>query len=252
LSVKQQRSEIAVSKERLEAELRMAVVSFAYPFGASNAQSVDLVRRSGFECACATVAGPVDRETDRFRLPRMQVCNWDKDEFYTHLKGWLEGKRDSAVWALANDGGKKQVLIRGKWDLRVAGANTAYLLFPDGSPDHVRIQIDALQSSTTYDVQLDLPRLTVSFGCAHDIAFRARADAPRRLAVGFAQAHEPWDGLGLYSVVEIDSEWRTFHLSLMPTANESDARIHFDAGGDPISVEVSDVALHPDAGQREI
>ncbi len=250
--MEQQRSEISAGKTRLEAELRAPVLSFAYPFGASNTDSEELVRRCGFQCACATVAGPVDRDTDRFQLPRAQVCNWDKDEFYVHLRGWLEGSRESAVWAPANNGGGKPVLIRGKWDLRVAGGNVAYLRFPDGNPDHVRIQIDALQTPTTYDIQLNLPGLAVRLGCARDLSFRARADAPRKLAVGFAQAHEPWDGLGLYSVVDIDSEWRSFRFPLVPTASDDGARIHFDAGGDRTSVEVSEVVLHPDAGEREI
>jgi peptidoglycan/xylan/chitin deacetylase (PgdA/CDA1 family) len=252
LSVEQQLSEIAVCKERLEAELHRPVLSFAYPYGANNADSVELVRRCGFQCACATVAGPVDRDADRFQLPRAQVCNWGRDEFYAHLQGWLEGSRESAAWAPSNHGGGRPVLIRGKWDLRVAGGNVAYLRFPDGSPDHVRIQIDALQTSTAYDIQLNLPGFAVISGCAHDISFRARADAPRKFAVGFAQAHEPWCGLGLYSVVDIDSEWRTFRIPLVPTASDGDARIHFDAGGDSTSVEVSAVVLHPDAREREI
>ncbi|MEO8370912.1 MAG: polysaccharide deacetylase family protein [Candidatus Solibacter sp.] len=252
LSVEQQRSEISGSKERLEAKLGAPVVSFAYPFGASNADSAELVRLSGFQCACATVAAPVDRDTDPFQLPRVQVCNWERDEFYRHLRAWLDGSRESAVWMSVNHGGTKPVLIRGKWDLRVAGGNLAYLQFPDGSPDHVRIQIDTLQTATTYDIQLNFPGFAVRSGSAHQITFRARADAPRKLAVGFAQAHEPWDGLGLYSVVDIDSEWRAFRLPLVPTASDGGARIHFDAGGDPSSVEVSDVVLHPDAGELEI
>ena len=89
-----QRSEIAESKARLENVVRNTVTSFAYPFGKSHdytAETVDLVRRAGFGCACSTFAGAVGGSSDRFQLPRMYVRNWDGDRLAQRLGKWFDG-----------------------------------------------------------------------------------------------------------------------------------------------------------------
>jgi peptidoglycan/xylan/chitin deacetylase (PgdA/CDA1 family) len=87
-----QRQEILQSKMRLEEILGRPVTGFAYPFGKRGdytAQTVALVRESGFACACSNFSGTVSRGVDPFQLPRIYVSDWDGDEFMRQLSPWL-------------------------------------------------------------------------------------------------------------------------------------------------------------------
>jgi peptidoglycan/xylan/chitin deacetylase (PgdA/CDA1 family) len=79
-----QQDEIQQSKAGLEETLGRPVTSFAYPYGARcnyTDETVAIVRESGFNCACSTLEGAVERDADRFQLPRVQVQDWDGEEF---------------------------------------------------------------------------------------------------------------------------------------------------------------------------
>jgi peptidoglycan/xylan/chitin deacetylase (PgdA/CDA1 family) len=89
-----QRSEIRGSKARLEEILGRPVTSFAYPYGSRSdytAETVALVRRAGFSCACANFADMVWQRADPFQLPRVVVRDWDGDEFARRLGGCFRG-----------------------------------------------------------------------------------------------------------------------------------------------------------------
>ncbi len=69
--------EIAVSKQRLEAELDCPVRHFAYPFGRPaniGGACVGVVREAGFSCAVTTNRGCCAKGDDLFTLPRI-VCD---------------------------------------------------------------------------------------------------------------------------------------------------------------------------------
>ena len=80
-----QRREIQQSKARLENIIGYTVRGFAYPYGDYTAKTVDLIRESGFTCACTTVADTVWRYTDCFQMPRLAVEDWDGEEFARQL-----------------------------------------------------------------------------------------------------------------------------------------------------------------------
>jgi peptidoglycan/xylan/chitin deacetylase (PgdA/CDA1 family) len=89
-----QQDEIQRSKAQLEQILDGPVTSFAYPHGSRRdytSETVALVREAGFACACASKAGTVGRLTDPFQLPRVQVQDWDAEEFARRLKRWFDG-----------------------------------------------------------------------------------------------------------------------------------------------------------------
>jgi peptidoglycan/xylan/chitin deacetylase (PgdA/CDA1 family) len=83
-----QRREIQQSKRYLERELERRIHSFAYPHGECTPEALDLVRGE-FLCACLATNGAVRRGSDRFRLPRFEVDDWDGDEFARRLTLWL-------------------------------------------------------------------------------------------------------------------------------------------------------------------
>lgn len=84
-----QRDEIGESKTRLEEAVGHPVTSFAYPYGGYVAETVDLVREAGFERACSTFEDTVRRRADRFRLPRVEIQDWNGEEFARRLSRWL-------------------------------------------------------------------------------------------------------------------------------------------------------------------
>lgn len=84
--------EIRHSKARLEEITGSPVTSFAYPYGDYTAETATLVREAGFARACSTETGTVWRRTDPFRLPRVEVQDWDGEEFARRLSKWLESQ----------------------------------------------------------------------------------------------------------------------------------------------------------------
>lgn len=129
------------------------------------------------------------------------------------------------------------------WSLRLGGGNVARLVSPPRQLDLVRIEIDKLQSTAGYDVQLNWTRLRMKANASYRLHFRAKADCPRRIAFGVAQAHEPWGGLGLYKNAELTSEWQSFDEEFVALSDDPNARVLFDVGNSEIPVELVDVSL---------
>lgn len=93
LPVGSQREEIQQSKRFLEGVLNRKISAFAYPYGQRTdytPETTELVRQAGFTCACSNFAGVVRKGADPFQLPRLQVRDWDGDEFARRLTEWLE------------------------------------------------------------------------------------------------------------------------------------------------------------------
>ena len=84
-----QRDEVEKSKITLEEILGHPVKSFAYPYGAYAAETTAIVRDAGFTCACSTIESVVKRDTDAFQLPRVEVQDWDGEEFSRRLMTWF-------------------------------------------------------------------------------------------------------------------------------------------------------------------
>ena len=95
LDRRHQSDEIRGSKLRLEEMIGHPVTSFAYPYGSRSRsdytpETVDAVRKAGFDGACSYLAKPVRRDADLFELPRATVGDWDGDELARRLRGWLD------------------------------------------------------------------------------------------------------------------------------------------------------------------
>lgn len=86
-----QKNEIQQSISYLENVLGRPVLSFSYPHGDYEAATLSLVREAGYACACTTVEETVWRNTDCFQLPRVQVQDWDGEEFAKRLSRWFHG-----------------------------------------------------------------------------------------------------------------------------------------------------------------
>ena len=130
-----------------------------------------------------------------------------------------------------------------KWRLQVLPGNVVKLVFPPGQPDIVRLAISNADTKTRWHIQLNQDRLSVKVGHRYAVTFGARADEPRDIAVAVSKAHVPWDGLGLYRVFSLTPQWQSFKAEFMATADDDNARIHFDVGGNAVSLDLSHVTL---------
>lgn len=71
------RTELTDSKAALEDVLGSEVASFAYPYGAWDARSVNAVRAAGYRAACTTRTGWALRDGDPYQLRRLSMFNTD-------------------------------------------------------------------------------------------------------------------------------------------------------------------------------
>lgn len=83
-----QREEIESNKFWLEKVLRKPIAGFAYPNGEFNKNSVLLMKEYGFDYACTTRELRNSHYVSDYKLPRFQVCDWNKGEFEAKLKAW--------------------------------------------------------------------------------------------------------------------------------------------------------------------
>jgi peptidoglycan/xylan/chitin deacetylase (PgdA/CDA1 family) len=88
LSASRQMEEISGSKAQLEDIIGQPVTSFSYPHGEYSAETLELVRRAGFQGATTTNCECVLPRTDPFQLPRFQVDDWGGEEFLRRLARW--------------------------------------------------------------------------------------------------------------------------------------------------------------------
>jgi len=176
------------------------------------------------------------KQTGQYHQARLFFLNW----LETYLSA--QGVQDTSVWAALEEA--LRPYRHPMWWLRVAQDNAARLVFPPNNPGMVRIDIAQAATGVSFDIQLNQPRLKVKGNHQYTVSFQARADHPRTIFVGFARAHVPWTGLGLYSQIELTSEWQSFAEDFVATADEPNARILFDVGGSDIAVEVAAVRLH--------
>ena len=85
LTLEDRRRDIHEGKELLEAITGAPVLSFAYPFGGLDRESVQLVRESGFRNASQGSGRVVTRWSRLFRLPRLHVTDCSGDELIRRL-----------------------------------------------------------------------------------------------------------------------------------------------------------------------
>ena len=80
-----QRAEISESKKTLENLVGHSVSSFAYPFGAAYGNTADVVKQCGFQNAFVVWNQSWSVGANPFLLPRLQIKDWNGDEFEERL-----------------------------------------------------------------------------------------------------------------------------------------------------------------------
>jgi peptidoglycan/xylan/chitin deacetylase (PgdA/CDA1 family) len=78
------------SRRDLESMVDRPVTGFAYPFGDISRRTLQLAESAGFDYACTTEAGCVDRATRPHRIPRIVAEDWPAERFAQRLAEVLQ------------------------------------------------------------------------------------------------------------------------------------------------------------------
>jgi hypothetical protein len=130
-----------------------------------------------------------------------------------------------------------------KWRMRSARNTRAGLKCLSCQSGAIRVSIDRINPLSRHDIQLSLPDQMVRGGERYVLRYCARADRPRRICVGVAQAHEPWQDLGYYETIDLTVSWKTFQREFVASATDDCVHIIFDVGEDTAGVELDRVIL---------
>ncbi len=132
---------------------------------------------------------------------------------------------------------------RGHWELETHQGSTATLQHSPTAHGEMRVRVTSLTGHVPWYVKVNQVAFEITRGRAYVLSFRARADAPRRIAGAVGQNGPPWEALGLYQVVDLTSEWATHELTFVAAASDPNARVYFDLGFSDVAVELADVTL---------
>jgi hypothetical protein len=115
-----------------------------------------------------------------------------------------------------------------------------------------RVEVTAT-SGTDWHVSLVQYDRSLEGGELYELAFWAKADAPRPIRVSAQKEGPDWRGYGLSRSVSIDTAWQEHRIAFTATETADDARIQFFLGATTGTVWLDDVRLYtrgPDVYQR--
>src|SRR3989344_7169223 len=88
----EQSNEIVEGKKIIEEITGFPILSFAYPFGGKdsfNDTTIELVKKAGFNYACANIHERVTNKSNTYAHPRFIPRNWNLEEFKKQIKKWV-------------------------------------------------------------------------------------------------------------------------------------------------------------------
>ena len=151
---------------------------------------------------------------------------------------WLAGKYPSQqalqkAWGASDEPLGGEMLREGAFD---AGIGKAWFLeqhegakagvSPEAGPaGGLRVTVNR-PGNQSWHVQLTQTRLAFAREKHYTLAFRAKADTARRITVGIAQAHAPWQALA-FLPVDLTTEWKQYRFTFQPSEDEPNGRITF-------------------------
>ena len=160
-----------------------------------------------------------------------------RSDFATRWNDWLKTKyRDTAslqkAWGATEEPLGPELLSNGDfargtvgWTLeRHEGAQAEAKVVGD-SPRAFVVTV-AKPGSAGWHVQVNQSGLKFRSDHPYTLTFRARADAPRRVALGAGQAHEPWQPLWTTEAA-LSTQWKTFQYVFRPSETDDRARVGF-------------------------
>jgi hypothetical protein len=141
---------------------------------------------------------------------------------------------------------------RDNWALQIHEDSDAQLEHSASQPGLMRVTLGKGIKTESWHVKLRQAPFEIQRRKRYAVRFRARADAPRRIACTVEQNHEPWSLISLYHLLEIQPDWRSFECPFVATASESNASISFGLGSSDVPIEFMDVVLHDLSTGRDV
>ena len=136
-----------------------------------------------------------------------------------------------------------QPLARASWTLRTNNDAVAEMTSIAEPLSGTRIAISNAEAQSPWDIQAVWPTMSVDAYRRYTASCWIRSDQPRTAELVLAQDHEPWEGLGFHQKIQTTSDWQHVGVDFWSHADEPDASLRFDLGGDAIAVEISDVMV---------
>jgi hypothetical protein len=143
---------------------------------------------------------------------------------YSEMRTWfVDNPRDyfeavdprAATWRLATHRGVAQLEVHAADEVELA------------------VRIDTVGVPDRSAVQVNQAGLEIRAGARYRLRFLARAVPSRTISYAVSRAHPPWDGVGLYRDLVVDSTWRETVDTFRASGATDNARVHFDLGGPP-------------------
>lgn len=82
LSYEEALNEIVGSKKKIEEIIGKKVISFSFPHGNYNENSIQIIQKAGFKCAVTCESKSIKKQNNLFSLPRKYVTFYDKIESF--------------------------------------------------------------------------------------------------------------------------------------------------------------------------
>ncbi len=141
---------------------------------------------------------------------------------------------------------------RDSWVLEIHGGGEGKLEHSESQPGLMRVTLTTGIETEAWHVKLLQAPFEIQRQKRYAVRFRARADAPRRIACTVEQNQEPWNLVSPYLELEIEPEWRSFECPFVATASESNAHISFGLASSDVPVEFMNVVLRDLSAGRDL
>lgn len=159
------------------------------------------------------------------------------------LEQWRQIAHDKeTISTQLADGTDVTVLATSDWSLATHDEARAELQLAEQSGQPLRLEIESVPGDQAWHVQL-IHELPLASDVRYAMRFRAKSDAPRSMFVAVGMSTDPYTNLGLYQELALTSEWQTFDANFFSTQTTDHARIYFELGAEPSSVEFADLVL---------
>ena len=174
--------------------------------------------------------------------------------------GWLEERYGStaalaAAWAPAAPVSETEMLANGSFESGLSGWTTQTLdgggalwsLDPTQATSGTHsLKVAVTQvDGTAWHVQFWQPGLAIAAGQRYQVSFDARAGVPGEIGFSVMQAHDPWEGLGLWGTAPLSTAWSHYSAVFQATQDDADGRVSFEVGQAVRSLWFDDVSLSP-------
>ncbi len=146
--------------------------------------------------------------------------------------GDFEGK-GAAPWVLNADASVGASAATVLEDARAGGSGSR----------SIAVRIKARGNGESHRTNLYQDGISLKAGNSYEIAFRARAEAPRTIDVSVQRRAGEWENLGFWRKVSLDRDWKAYRFQFESTGSRTDAGLQFFLGGDSPAVWFDDISM---------